>query len=73
MKNAIMSLVIIAGIFGTATTTSCNSSEKNGSANKEVYECPMKCEGKTFSEAGKCPVCGMDLVKVEQKEDGKAH
>ena len=29
------------------------------------YECPMKCEGKKFAEAGACPVCGMDLVKVE--------
>ena len=29
------------------------------------YECPMKCEGKKFAEAGKCPVCGMDLMKVD--------
>lgn len=32
----------------------------------EVYFCPMKCEGeKTYDEAGKCPVCGMDL-KVKE-------
>ncbi len=32
----------------------------------EVYYCPMKCEGeKTYDEAGKCPVCGMDLVIKE--------
>ena len=32
----------------------------------EVYYCPMKCEGeKTYDEAGKCPVCGMDL-KVKE-------
>ena len=29
------------------------------------YECPMKCEGKKFAEAGNCPICGMELVKIE--------
>jgi hypothetical protein len=33
------------------------------------YECPMKCEGKKFSEAGACPVCGMELVLMEVKTD----
>ena len=33
------------------------------------YECPMKCEGKKFAEMGACPVCGMDLVKVEVAAD----
>ncbi len=33
------------------------------------YECPMKCEGKKFAEAGACPVCGMDLVLIETKKD----
>ena len=28
------------------------------------YACPMKCEkDKTYPEAGKCPVCKMDLAK----------
>ena len=27
-----------------------------------IYQCPMDCEkGKTYQQAGKCPVCGMDL------------
>jgi len=31
-----------------------------------AYQCPMKCEGdKTYAEAGKCPVCKMDLKVVE--------
>ncbi|MEP7171290.1 MAG: heavy metal-binding domain-containing protein [Bacteroidota bacterium] len=33
------------------------------------YECPMKCEGKKFSETGNCPICGMELVLVEVKTD----
>lgn len=29
-----------------------------------VFYCPMKCEGeKTYTAAGSCPVCGMDLVE----------
>ncbi|MFZ2782216.1 MAG: heavy metal-binding domain-containing protein [Rectinemataceae bacterium] len=31
------------------------------------YKCSMGCEGaKTYSEPGKCPVCGMKLVLVEE-------
>jgi hypothetical protein len=27
-----------------------------------IYSCPMKCEGdKTYPEAGKCPVCKMEM------------
>jgi hypothetical protein len=28
-----------------------------------TYVCPMKCEGKEFVAPGKCPVCGMELIK----------
>jgi P-type Cu+ transporter len=64
MKAVIMSIVLAAGVFGTTVMTSCNGGKK------EVYECPMKCEGKTFDKPGKCPVCGMDLEKVEPKAAG---
>jgi len=31
------------------------------------YACLMKCEGnKTYDKPGKCPVCGMKLVPVEE-------
>lgn len=31
-----------------------------------AYQCPMKCEGeKTYTKAGTCPTCNMDLKKVE--------
>lgn len=31
------------------------------------YKCSMGCEGaKTYAEPGKCPVCGMKLVPVEE-------
>ena len=29
------------------------------------YQCPMDCEeGKTYDDAGKCPVCKIDMVEV---------
>jgi Heavy metal binding domain len=28
-----------------------------------AYVCPMGCEGSASDKPGKCPVCGMDLVK----------
>ena len=32
---------------------------------KEAYVCPMTCEGeKVYAEPGKCPICSMDLEKV---------
>jgi protein SCO1/2 len=45
-----------------------NKSEKI-SDELAVYQCPMQCEGeKTYSEAGSCPVCKMDLQPVEAEE-----
>jgi hypothetical protein len=32
------------------------------------YECPMKCDGKKYAGPGACPVCGMDLVRVDVEQ-----
>lgn len=43
------------------------------------YQCPMNCEdGKTYDAAGSCPVCKMDLKKLEKDgehmhENGESH
>ncbi|WP_159472393.1 heavy metal-binding domain-containing protein [Dyadobacter sp. 3J3] len=39
------------------------------------YACPMQCEGeKTYAQAGKCPVCKMDLQEIALAEtDSTAH
>ena len=38
-------------------------------ATASMYQCPMKCEGnKTYNKAGKCPVCGMSLKKMEPQK-----
>jgi len=41
-------------------------------SNDVLHQCPMDCEkGKSYTEAGKCPVCKMDLKekKVETEEE----
>jgi hypothetical protein len=35
------------------------------------YICPMKCEGSASDKRGKCPVCKMDLVAVEETPSEK--
>ena len=54
-----------------------HASEKADLALNNLYQCPMNCEdGKTYDEAGHCPVCAMDLKKVEgehQHKDGEIH
>lgn len=36
----------------------------------KVFACPMKCEGeKTYTQAGKCPKCGMDLTRLKEHAD----
>lgn len=48
-------------------------------SNDVLYQCPMDCEkGKSYTEAGTCPVCKMDLKekKVEMDdahEEGDGH
>ena len=32
-------------------------------ATNAAYICPMQCAGSASDKPGKCPVCGMDLVK----------
>ena len=37
-----------------------------------VYYCPMQCEGeKLYFKSGRCPVCNMFLVPIEEREDHK--
>ena len=38
-----------------------------------VYFCPMECEGeKLYFKQGKCPVCGMYLAPIEEREEIRA-
>lgn len=78
MKKVLLSIVLLT-VIGF---TSCKSEKKENSQeehSKEMakveYHCPMECEGdKTYADKdAKCPVCKMDLVKVEHHDDDDDH
>jgi len=82
MKKSILILgTASAFALGTVLISGCSNS---GDSQKDTthehmegehehaqvaYICPMKCEGSESNEPGKCPVCKMDLVKVEGETD----
>lgn len=67
-------------ILALGTLSACTDNAKNTTkatetppveqvADAKQYACPMHCEGeKTYAEAGKCPVCEMDLKEVALAE-----
>lgn len=56
-------------LFCFAAVNAQTSKAKNNkvAADTVAYQCPMKCEGdKTYSQAGKCPKCNMDLKAISK-------
>lgn len=76
-----MHKIIIASLLFLSAACAGNKSEKEAATNEthavseKKYACPMQCEGeKTYAEAGKCPVCKMELQEVAMAEtDTTAH
>lgn len=61
MKHFVFVLTMTSVLFLVA---SCN--QDSAPTEVQKYACPMECEGeKTYSAAGSCPVCKMDLELVE--------
>src|SRR5687768_10205262 len=56
---------------GTRNSPNVNDAESNVGNSNLAYMCPMKCEGSASDKPGKCPVCGMDLVKNPDYGKGK--
>ncbi|MBO9616740.1 MAG: hypothetical protein J7619_28900 [Dyadobacter sp.] len=76
-----MNKIIVASLLFLSVACSGNKSEKEAATtethavSEKKYTCPMKCEGeKTYAEAGKCPVCKMELQEVAMAEtDSTGH
>ncbi len=78
-----ITIIFAALLVMTTITTSCSGGEKENTEQSNesgIYQCPMKCEGdKTYKQPGQCPVCNMDLEKVEdhsgheEKDDHENH
>jgi hypothetical protein len=55
MKKFILVSGMVFAMFGTFAQTQ-ESKKTKKEDKKEVYQCPMKCEGaKTYTKKGKCP------------------
>lgn len=69
MKNAIYGLLAMLLLFGVACTSAATAEANNDeeAESTAVYACPMFCdEWLTTDPDAKCPVCNMDVEKVEE-------
>lgn len=67
MKQLKSFLLMAVAVFSFNAVNAQKSKIKPNkvAADTVAYQCPMKCEGdKTYSQAGKCPKCGMNLKAV---------
>jgi len=69
MKTKILIAVLSIGLFTMSTVKAQEKPKmKVEQMEKTAFACPMKCEGeKTYDKTGSCPICKMDLKKVEMK------
>ncbi len=76
-----MNKVIYAALIFLFTACASNNEKAEKPAVTEAkvsaaktYACPMQCEGeKTYTAAGKCPVCKMELEEVAMAETDSTH
>lgn len=75
-------LIVFVVFFTLSVTQSCKNSGAKTEATETVaegdehtskYVCPMHCTGSGSTEAGECPVCGMDYVLNENFEGEHNH
>jgi hypothetical protein len=68
--NKVILYVLIGFLTCTVILMSCSEREKKGKRPVErtvnQYKCPMKCTGEIFEKPGKCPNCGMELIKITE-------
>ncbi len=75
-KNILSVTIVIAILIllGLASQTGCKNKTESSVGDvtaaaqaKEIYYCPMHPD-QTSDKPGKCPICGMDLVKNEAEQ-----
>ena len=72
-KNLLLPLALFAFTL-SACGNAAENTDKTGKEYTSAYVCPMHCEGSGSDASGKCPVCEMDYVKLdEHKADGHQH
>lgn len=81
MRKALFIVTVALAVSFTACNTQSSghghgeathqhdSTATDGALAGSAYICPMKCEGSASDGPGKCPVCKMDLVTVEELQN----
>lgn len=70
----LITVVIFMTSCGSKTSESKKENTTTGESVHIMYQCPMKCEGeKMYDKPGSCPVCKMDLEKVEANHEHHDH
>ncbi len=68
--NKVIIYVLIGLLPCSALLTGCGGVEKKEKPPVEKtitrYKCPMGCSKEIFKKPGKCPNCGMELVKITE-------
>jgi hypothetical protein len=68
--NKVILCVLIGFLACSALLSSCSERKKEEKRPVErtvnQYKCPMECTGEIFEKPGKCPNCGMDLIKITE-------
>jgi len=59
-------MFFFAGMMFTSCGPEGTETQEQTAGQQEVYQCPMDCEGgKTYDHEGQCPLCEMDLEKID--------
>lgn len=71
LRIGLLVLVILIAAYSLYQFTG-NKTEAVIDAHVHSYACPMQCEGeKVYARPGSCPVCNMDLVRLDLPEKDK--
>jgi len=70
----LLTAVMFMASCGNKTSESKKEDASTEQTVNAMYQCPMKCEGeKMYDKPGSCPVCNMDLEKVEGAHEHHEH
>lgn len=70
IKFSTATLLLASVMFFASCGNNTSESKKETSTTEQAtlvnYHCPMRCEGdKMYDEPGQCPVCNMNLEKMD--------
>jgi len=68
-RLGLVAIIALISSFAACSNANTEASSDSETKTEEVvvveYACPMKCEkDKTYAHEGQCPVCEMDLKKI---------